>query len=136
LDAGRAAGGGHARRACRARRRRRPQRAGGDRRRRHCALSRDTRRSFEGSLVSPGLLIAAPRSGSGKTTITLAVMRALNRRGLAVQGAKCGPDYIDPAFHAAATGRPSFNLDSFAMPPALLDELAAGHAAADLVIAE
>lgn len=86
--------------------------------------------------MSPGLLIAAPRSGSGKTTITLAVMRALNRRGLAVQGAKCGPDYIDPAFHAAATGRPSFNLDSFAMPPALLDELAAGHAAADLVIAE
>lgn len=86
--------------------------------------------------MSPGLLIAAPRSGSGKTTITLAVMRALSRRGLVVQGAKCGPDYIDPAFHAAATGRPSFNLDSFAMPPALLEDLVTDHAAADLVIAE
>ncbi|MFE1599999.1 cobyrinate a,c-diamide synthase [Methylobacterium sp. ID0610] len=84
-----------------------------------------------------GLLVAAPRSGSGKTTVTLALLRALARRGVAVAGAKCGPDYIDPAFHAAATGRPSFNLDSFAMTDALLDAVAGrAGAGADLVIAE
>ena len=71
-----------------------------------------------------GILVAAPRSSSGKTTVTLALMRALRRRGVAVRGAKCGPDYIDPAFHQAATGHPSFNLDSFAMAPPLLDALA------------
>ncbi|WP_264049747.1 cobyrinate a,c-diamide synthase [Methylobacterium flocculans] len=85
----------------------------------------------------PGLLVAAPRSSSGKTTVTLALMRALSRRGLAVRGAKCGPDYIDPAFHWAATGHPSFNLDSFAMPEAMLDAVAARAAVgADLVVAE
>ncbi|MCJ2043263.1 cobyrinate a,c-diamide synthase [Methylobacterium sp. J-078] len=85
----------------------------------------------------PGLLVAAPRSSSGKTTVTLALMRALARRGLAVRGAKCGPDYIDPAFHQAATGHPSFNLDSFAMPEPMLDAVAALAAAgADLVVAE
>jgi cobyrinic acid a,c-diamide synthase len=86
---------------------------------------------------TPGLLIAAPRSSSGKTTVTLALMRALTRRGLRVRGAKCGPDYIDPAFHQAATGRPSFNLDSFAMDAPLLDALAwATTTDADIVIAE
>lgn len=74
------------------------------------------------------LVVAAPRSGSGKTVVTLGLMRALSRDGIAVAGAKCGPDYIDPAFHAAATGRPSLNLDSWAMPPALLGELAAAVA--------
>jgi cobyrinic acid a,c-diamide synthase len=88
-------------------------------------------------MSAPGLLIAAPRSSSGKTTVTLALMRALTRRGLRVRGAKCGPDYIDPAFHQAATGRPSYNLDSFAMDAPLLDVLAGETAAAaDLVIAE
>ncbi|MGQ3285424.1 cobyrinate a,c-diamide synthase [Bosea sp. (in: a-proteobacteria)] len=88
-------------------------------------------------MTAPGLIIAAPRSGSGKTTITLGLQRALTRRGLVVRGLKCGPDYIDPAFHAAATGAPSANLDSFAMPDALLRAIA-GDAAegADLVIAE
>ena len=85
----------------------------------------------------PGLLVAAPRSSSGKTTVTLALMRALARRGLSVRGAKCGPDYIDPAFHRAATGHPSFNLDSFAMPEPMLDAVAALAATnADLVVAE
>ena len=85
--------------------------------------------------MTAGLLVAAPRSGSGKTTLTLGLLRAYARRGLAVAGAKCGPDYIDPAFHAAATGRPSVNLDSWAMAPALLSGLAAG-VAGDLVICE
>jgi cobyrinic acid a,c-diamide synthase len=84
-----------------------------------------------------GLLIAAPRSGSGKTTLTLGLMRALRRRGVAVAGVKSGPDYIDPAFHRAALGRDSLNLDSWAMPPDLLLSLA-GQAAqgAELLLAE
>lgn len=88
-------------------------------------------------MTARGLLIAASRSGSGKTTITLGLQRALTRRGLTVRGLKCGPDYIDPAFHAAATGAPSANLDSFAMPDALLGQIA-GKAVdgADIVIAE
>eukprot|EP01037_Dinobryon_pediforme_P006222 gene6222-6289_t len=87
--------------------------------------------------MTRGLLIAAPRSGSGKTTLSLGLMRALTRKGMAVRGAKCGPDYIDPAFHAAATGRPSFNLDTWAMPPALVQGLARVSATKnDLLIAE
>ncbi|WP_454917947.1 cobyrinate a,c-diamide synthase [Xanthobacter sediminis] len=88
-------------------------------------------------MSTPGLLIAAPRSGSGKSTVTLGLQRALARRGIAVQGAKCGPDYIDTAFHAAATGRPSINLDSFAMPPELMARLVAETGGtADLILAE
>jgi cobyrinic acid a,c-diamide synthase len=81
-------------------------------------------------MTARGLIVAAPRSGSGKTAITLALIAALSRRGHAVRVAKAGPDYIDLAFHAAAAGRPGFNLDSWAMPPALLDALL-GEAARD-----
>ena len=85
----------------------------------------------------PGLMIAAPRSGSGKTTLTLGLLRALRRAGVAVGSAKCGPDYIDPPFHVAASGRPSVNLDSWAMPPALIEALAAQVGdGCDLVICE
>ncbi len=81
-------------------------------------------------MTARGLIIAAPHSGAGKTTVTLAVLAALTRRGVAVRAAKAGPDYIDSAFHAAATGTASVNLDTWAMPPVLLDALAA-RAAAD-----
>ncbi len=89
-------------------------------------------------MMSPaGLVIAAPRSGSGKTTLTLGLLRALRNAGRAVASAKCGPDYIDPPFHRAASGRPSVNLDSWAMPPALLRTLAAGVGSnADVILCE
>ncbi len=88
-------------------------------------------------MTARGLIIAAPRSGGGKTTLTLGLMRAFRERGVKVAGIKSGPDYIDPAFHQAALGRESFNLNSWAMEPSLLCALA-GQAAegADLLLAE
>ena len=81
-------------------------------------------------MTARGIIIGAPRSGSGKSSVTIGLLRALARSGLRVRGAKSGPDYIEPGFHAAATGLPGVNLDSWAMSPALLDGLA-GQAAAD-----
>ena len=88
-------------------------------------------------MTARGLIVSAPRSGSGKTTVTLALLAALARRGTAVRAAKAGPDYIDSAFHAAATGTQGFNLDSWAMPPSLIDTLAAEAAReAELLVVE
>ncbi len=81
----------------------------------------------------PGLIIAAPASGSGKTTITLGLLRAIRDRGIAVRGAKSGPDYIDPRYHEAACGQGCVNLDAWAMSPERIRELSAGE---DLLIIE
>jgi cobyrinic acid a,c-diamide synthase len=71
-----------------------------------------------------GLLIAAPQTGSGKTTITLGLLRAMRKAGLPVAAAKTGPDYIDPAYLEAASGAPAINLDPWAMRPDLITALA------------
>ena len=86
--------------------------------------------------MTPGLLIAAPASGTGKTTVMLGLLAALRARGLVVQPFKNGPDYIDPAFHGVAAGRASLNLDTWAMGPAMLAGLAGAAEGADLVLAE
>lgn len=86
--------------------------------------------------MTPGLLIAAPASGTGKTTVMLGLLAALRARGLTVQPFKNGPDYIDPAFHHAASGRASLNLDSWAMGPGMLAGLASEGQGADLILAE
>ena len=84
----------------------------------------------------PGLIISAPASGTGKTTLTLGLARAFRDAGLQVQTFKSGPDYIDPAFHRAATGRPSYNLDTWAMRPGLIAGLLTQAQNADLILAE
>jgi cobyrinic acid a,c-diamide synthase len=86
---------------------------------------------------APGIIITAPASGSGKTTITLALLRALRRRGCVVGAFKVGPDYLDPMLHARAAGRRSLNLDGWAMRletlAGLADEVCEG---VDLVLGE
>ena len=71
-------------------------------------------------------LISAPASGSGKTTVTLGLLRAFTRAGRSLRGAKSGPDYIDPRFHEAACGQPCVNLDAWAMTPDRIRALAGG----------
>ena len=66
-------------------------------------------------MSTPAIIIAAPASGAGKTTVTLGILAALRRQGLQVGSFKVGPDYIDPAFHAVATGRAAYNVDPWAM---------------------
>jgi cobyrinic acid a,c-diamide synthase len=88
-------------------------------------------------LAARGLIFAAPASGSGKTLIAAGLLRHLSRRGARVIAAKAGPDYIDPTFHAAASGRPCVNLDLWAMRPTTLAGLVAElEAEADLVLCE
>lgn len=83
------------------------------------------------------IIIGAARSGSGKTSVTIGLLRAFERRGVRVRGIKTGPDYIDPGFHEAATGLPGLNLDSWAMAPELLRYQARQQAQdADLVLIE
>src|SRR3954453_19964470 len=86
--------------------------------------------------MAAGLVISAPASGVGKTTLTLALARAWRNGGLRVQCFKSGPDYIDPAFHAAATGRASVNVDSWAMGRGTISHLVSRGIDADVVLAE
>ncbi|MBM1555206.1 cobyrinate a,c-diamide synthase [Sulfitobacter mediterraneus] len=87
-------------------------------------------------MIPPGLLISAPSSGTGKTTLMLGLLAALRGQGVNVQPFKSGPDYIDPAFHTAASGRASFNLDSWSMDRAMIDGLVGNADGADLILAE
>ena len=73
------------------------------------------------------LLIGAASSGSGKTTFTLGLLRALKNRSFKVQPFKCGPDYIDTRHHRMAAGNPSVNLDLFMMSEAHVRDLYAGY---------
>jgi cobyrinic acid a,c-diamide synthase len=73
--------------------------------------------------MKSAFLIAAPTSGSGKTTIARGLMALLTQKGYSVQPFKCGPDYIDTKFHEAVCGRPSINLDTFMASPAHVREL-------------
>ncbi|MEO9898970.1 MAG: cobyrinate a,c-diamide synthase [Paracoccaceae bacterium] len=83
-----------------------------------------------------GLMISAPSSGTGKTTVMLGLLRALSQDGLRVQPFKSGPDYIDPAFHLAASGHASFNLDTWAMDNGLFNAISSQANGADICIAE
>lgn len=87
--------------------------------------------------MNNGLIIAAPMSGSGKTTVARGLMALLRREGYRVQPMKCGPDYIDTKFHAAACGVPSINLDLFMASEKHVVELAERYSAkADICVVE
>jgi cobyrinic acid a,c-diamide synthase len=83
------------------------------------------------------IVIAGTGSGAGKTTVTIGLMAALKRKGRTVQGFKCGPDYIDPTYHTAVTGRASRNLDSYMLSHETVKEIfARGSEGADISIIE
>ena len=85
----------------------------------------------------PRLVLAAPASGSGKTTVACGLMAAFRARGRTVSGHKVGPDYIDPSYHALATGRPARNLDPVLCGEELIAPLfAAGAAGAQVAVVE
>ncbi|WP_136515037.1 cobyrinate a,c-diamide synthase [Geomonas edaphica] len=82
-------------------------------------------------------VIAAPHSGSGKTTVTLGIMAILSRRGFSVAPFKVGPDFIDPGYHRLVTGAPSVNLDGWMCPPGFVRDTFVRHAAgADVAVIE
>jgi cobyrinic acid a,c-diamide synthase len=84
-----------------------------------------------------GLILAAPASGSGKTVVTLGLLRHFATCGMRVAAAKAGPDYIDPSFHAAAIGEPCVNLDPWAMREATIAGLVGDlESRADVVLCE
>lgn len=88
-------------------------------------------------MPAPGLILAAPSSGSGKTLLTLALLRHFRNRGIAVGSVKVGPDYIDPAYHAAASGVACRTLDAWAMRPETFAALArAASRGCDFVLGE
>jgi cobyrinic acid a,c-diamide synthase len=88
-------------------------------------------------VVIPRLVIAAPSSGAGKTTVATGLMAALRSRGLAVSPHKVGPDYIDPGYHALATGRPGRNLDPVMVGEHLIAPLLLhGAQGADIAVVE
>lgn len=89
---------------------------------------------MKSSALKKAIVIAAPSSGSGKTLITLALLRALKNAGHDVCSSKAGPDYIDPAFHAVASGKMSVNLDPWAMSEDRLKSLANGQDAELLIV--
>lgn len=83
------------------------------------------------------IIIAAPVSGSGKTTVTIGLMECLKRRGLKVAPFKVGPDFIDPGYHRVASGQPSLNLDGWMLPHQTVREIYAAHSAdADIAVIE
>jgi cobyrinic acid a,c-diamide synthase len=88
-------------------------------------------------VITPRLVISGPASGCGKTTVATGLMAALRARGVVVSGHKTGPDYIDPGYHALATGRPGRNLDPFLCDAELIGPLfARGAAGADVAVIE
>jgi cobyrinic acid a,c-diamide synthase len=89
---------------------------------------------MDGRGPSRGLVLAAPNSGSGKTVLTLALLRALKDRGIAIRAAKAGPDFIDPGFHGVSCGLPSVNLDPWAMGANRLRGLARAQGGTHLLI--
>ncbi len=83
------------------------------------------------------IIIAAPQSGSGKTTVTLGIMESMRRRGLTVAPFKVGPDFIDPGYHRLVTGQPSLNLDGWMCQPETLREIFNQHTyGADIAVIE
>jgi cobyrinic acid a,c-diamide synthase len=88
-------------------------------------------------VMIPRLVIAGTSSGAGKTTVACGLIAALSARGAVVQGFKVGPDYIDPSYHARASGRPGRNLDAFLSGPELIGPLARhGASGADIAVVE